>query len=91
MINILVSLAVFFAIKYGFLYLFAPKGHRNRLILDARHSAKHHSSLVERRDRPRIGSSLRSKLQAENLSGVVDMNSATFNLDTTQQLVEGQS
>jgi hypothetical protein len=73
MINILVSLVLFAALKVGFMCLFVPKRERIRPIVNTHLQAEQDAPIVERHDRRSTSSSLGSEAQGLNRLGVGDI------------------
>ena len=90
MINILVSLSFFAAVKRGFLWIFESRHDWDRTIANAIHRPEHDVGLVERHDRRDIGPSIRSEVHALTCPGTPDSGAPDFSFRAPEQFVEGR-
>ena len=90
MINILVSLVLFAAVKLGFLWVFVPRHERDRAVADTVRSPEHDAGLVERHNRRDIGPSIRSEVHALTCPGTLDSGAPDFSFRAPEQFVEGR-
>ena len=89
MINILVSLVLFAAVKRGFLWVFVSRHDRDRTIANAVRRPEHDAGLVERHDRRDIDQSIRSEVHALTYPGTLDSGAPAFSFRAPEQFVEG--
>ncbi len=91
MINILMSLFVFAAVKIGFLWAFAPRHDRGRAVADTVRCPEPGAGLVERHDRRAIGPSIRSEMHELTCALITrESDARAFSLRAAEQFVEGQ-
>ena len=90
MINILLSLVVFAALKMGFLWVFAPGHDRDWAVADAASCPEHDAGLVEEHDRRAIGPSIRSEVHALTCPSTLDFGAPAFSFRAPEQFVEGR-